>query len=165
MPCGLNRAGRFTPLSLCFTTPATFVANKRLTRKEWSDGRINLLEASPQVSHHFSCRMSSWIVTQKAKLSVREAVFFFFLFFSPPLLPLLLSLSYSMFRETRAWKGFRNTVRNKLCLGVERECVCSDDTACIQATTVRSSRLAERLNSHKSFWFRRYLDLVQGRNH
>lgn len=55
---------------------STFVANKRLTRKEWSDGRINLLEASPQVSHHFSCRMSSWIVTQKAKLSVREAVFF-----------------------------------------------------------------------------------------
>lgn len=75
---------------------STFVANKRLTRKEWSDGRINLLEASPQVSHHFSCRMSSWIVTQKAKLSVREAVFF-------STLPL--SLFYSMFRETRAWKG------------------------------------------------------------
>lgn len=32
---------------------STFVANKRLTRKEWSDGRINLLEASPQFSHHF----------------------------------------------------------------------------------------------------------------
>lgn len=51
---------------------STFVANKRLTRKEWSDGRINLLEASPQFSHHFSCRMSSWIVTQKAKLSMRD---------------------------------------------------------------------------------------------
>lgn len=73
---------------------STFVANKRLTRKEWSDGRINLLEASPQFSHHFSCRMSSWIVTQKAKTQY-EGWF----------------LSYSMFREARAWKGFRRSAR------------------------------------------------------
>lgn len=133
---------------------STFVANKRLTRKERSDGRINLLEASPQVSHHFSCRMSSWIVTQKAKLSVREAVFF-------PFHSSSLSILFNVQRK-QSVKRFRNTVRNKLCWRVERECVCSDDTACIQATTVRSSWLAERLNLSKSFGFRRNLDIVQG---
>lgn len=127
---------------------STFVANKRLTRKEWSNGRINLLEASPQVSHHFSCRMSSWIVTQKAKLSVREAVFFFFSLSLTRSLSILFNV-----QRNQSVKRFRNTVRNKLCLGVERECVCSGDTVCIQAATVRSSCLAERLNSSKCFEF------------
>lgn len=87
---------------------ATFVANKRPTRKEWSNGRINLLEASPQVSHHFSCRMSSWIVAQKARLSVREAVFF-----SPT--PSLFILFNA--QRNQSVKRFWNTVRRKLCFG------------------------------------------------
>lgn len=94
---------------------STFVANKRLTRKEWSDGRINLLEASPQFSHHFSCRMSSWIVTQKAKLSMRDGF-----------------LSYSMFREARGVKRFRYGACDKLCLGVKCR-VCWNETAFTQA--------------------------------
>lgn len=67
------KQGRLVHSSLTLLhNDSTFVANKRLTRKEWSDGRINLLEASLQFSHHFSCRMSSWIVTQKAKLSMKD---------------------------------------------------------------------------------------------
>lgn len=131
---------------------STFVANKRLTRKEWSDRRINLLEASPQVSHHFSCRMSSWIVTQKAKLSVREAVFF----------TLPLSLFYSMFRETRAWKGS----------GVERaiSCVWESSVSVFVQMTPSIFRLRGdcevfmvgwKIEYKQVFWFRRYRDLVQ----
>ncbi len=56
-------------LSPCFAP--TFVVNKRLTRKERGDGRINLLEASPQFSHHFLCLVSSLSITgKKNKLSM-----------------------------------------------------------------------------------------------
>lgn len=102
MPCGLNRARWFTPLSLY----STFVANKRLTRKEWSDGRINLLEASPQFSHHFLCRMSSWIVTQKAKLSKRDGF----------------SAIQCSGKRASEWKAFwfgTSVTYSKLCLGVK----------------------------------------------
>lgn len=60
------KGGRAVHASLTLLhNDSTFVTNKRLTREERSDGRVNPLEASPQFSHHLSCRMSSGLVTHK----------------------------------------------------------------------------------------------------